>query len=403
MRIRALACAAWLSLVGCGAERAPAPGEDDAVGPDTAEALDDGKSDVTELRVRSGVTTLWVDKVTEVDAQGAARLTIHGRTSRDLASVSSWVPEDAFGTASVVGPRSFTIVLDEGHEINTLLSGLPLLVSIETKTGNPSAYTARLELVSRLAGFKGSSKLHPSSVIEPIFVRDDENPLRYRGKLRSDVAVSSLAILTDEAADPALIPLGQNQWHFDWTYDALALAAFPRGDAVSFSASTTGESLVKSARFEHRVLRLAMTTKAPDSLWPSPACDPEVAACVQATAGDDLDACGTYREVSRCQGVAPPGPELFASDLSEHLVAWYATYGADVAAAGGNTLEQAQQAIDPSTVTELTDPAEDPHGHDFADTIVLSHPDVVFLGSDNVWFGAYERASGALLEIYDFN
>jgi hypothetical protein len=217
------------------------------------------------------------------------------------------------------------------------------------------------------------------------------------------VTLSSLAILSEEAADPALIPLGANQWHFDWTYDALALAAFPRADGVSFEASSASGSLVKSARFEQRVLRIAMTTKDPYTLWPSPECDPEVAACMQATAGDDLGACGSYREVSRCDGMALPGPDRFASDLSDHLVGWYATHGADVAAAGGNTLEQAQQAIDAGSVTELTDPAEDPHGHDFADTIVLSHPDVAFPGSDNVWFGAYERASGTLLEIYDFN
>lgn len=32
----------------------------------------------------------------------------------------------------------------------------------------------------------------------------------------------------------------------------------------------------------------------------------------------------------------------------------------------------------------------------------MAHPDVVFPGSDRVWFGAYDRESGELVEIQDF-
>jgi hypothetical protein len=34
---------------------------------------------------------------------------------------------------------------------------------------------------------------------------------------------------------------------------------------------------------------------------------------------------------------------------------------------------------------------------------VWRHPDVVWPGSDIVWHGAYTRASGELVEVYDFN
>ena len=101
--------------------------------------------------------------------------------------------------------------------------------------------------------------------------------------------------------------------------------------------------------------------------------------------------------------VSLPDASTFAGDFAQHLVGWYAEHAADVAASGGNTLEQAQQAIDLGAVTELVDSSEDPYGHDLSTTQVFSHPDVVFPGSDNVWYGAYDRGTGELLEIYDFN
>jgi len=33
----------------------------------------------------------------------------------------------------------------------------------------------------------------------------------------------------------------------------------------------------------------------------------------------------------------------------------------------------------------------------------LSHPDPVFPGSDNRWYGAYDRQTGQLQSVYGFN
>jgi hypothetical protein len=45
---------------------------------------------------------------------------------------------------------------------------------------------------------------------------------------------------------------------------------------------------------------------------------------------------------------------------------------------------------------------KDPDEHDLATTGVLTHPDVVFPGGDSGWFGADERATSRLIEIYAF-
>lgn len=401
---RAALVIACLSLVGCAAETDSPTTSDDtgAPGPDTQEQLDDGKADSLELSVRTGVTTLWVDKIVgSTEANGQPVLTVSARTSRNLASVSSWVPDDAFGEAKIVGPRSFTLTFTGGHEVNTMLSDLPIFVDIQTKTGTPSKYTARLRLAARLAHFSGSSAVKVSSVIAPVYVRDEVNPLRYRGT--ATATATALAVLGGESADPTVTSTGTSGWQFDWTYDNLALSAFPAGDKVSFEATTATGVKKKTGDFEMRVLSLGMTTKDASSVWPTPSCEVAVKSCIQATPGADLGTCGSYRDVQRCMYTTDPDATTFASDLTWHLVAWYAAHGADVTAAGGNTLEQAQAAVSPSLVEEVTDPEGDPNAHDLGTTIVFSHPDVAYPGSDIRWFGAYDRGSGELVEIYDFN
>ncbi len=100
---------------------------------------------------------------------------------------------------------------------------------------------------------------------------------------------------------------------------------------------------------------------------------------------------------------ARPDATRFASDLASALVDWYAAHGDDVAQMGGNTLPEAQAAVSVELVEEVTDPEEDPFAYDPAVYQVFRHPDVVWPGSDIVWFGAYRRDTGALVEIYDFN
>src|SRR5690606_27583784 len=54
----------------------------------------------------------------------------------------------------------------------------------------------------------------------------------------------------------------------------------------------------------------------------------------------------------------------YAADLENALVDWYAAHGDDVAQSGGNSLAEAQAAVDVAKVEEVLDPEEDPYAYD---------------------------------------
>jgi hypothetical protein len=159
---------------------------------------------------------------------------------------------------------------------------------------------------------------------------------------------------------------------------------------------------VKNANVTFAARDLTLSVDAPS---PDPFCDPAVQACVQAApdAGGDLSACGDAAAVKQCFWSFPTSPSRFSADLTMWLGNWYGEHAADVESSGGAPLLVAEAAVRAADAEELTDPAADPHGHDFSKFVVFSHPDVVWPGSDRVWFGAYDRATGMLQSIYDFN
>jgi hypothetical protein len=94
--------------------------------------------------------------------------------------------------------------------------------------------------------------------------------------------------------------------------------------------------------------------------------------------------------------------ERFVGDLSRYLDEWYAVYGADVSAAGGHDLAEAQAAISIDLIEAITHSDEEPFGYDLTTTHVVVHPAVVFPGADTMWFGAYDATTGELIEIGRF-
>ncbi|MDQ3035923.1 MAG: hypothetical protein M3Y87_26200 [Myxococcota bacterium] len=367
--------------------------------------VDDEKADSAEpLRVRADGMTIWFRaELTAIGEGDAQRFVLRGRTSRNLADAFSFVPDDAFGRTTVTGPRTFEVELD-AHETNSVLFGNRLLVRLETIDGR--TYTAMARARARVVEVTGSGAIFPSATIGAVYV---DRAVQYRGSvgLGRDVSALGVSVGGDEVVP---VPSSGRTWRFDVTYPALARGSADEG-VVYRATSALGAAVSRSGRVSIVTSEIGATSIDPELAWPHDGCEARVLACLRGIdASGDTSACGDAWRVTRCLGALeeeePPADELartFAGDLEGALVTWYAAHGEDARASGGNDLATAQSLVDVARVEEITTWEDDPHAHDLGSVRVMRHPDVVWPGSDIVWFGAYDRASGALLEIYEFN
>jgi hypothetical protein len=354
-----------------------------------------------EIRVRAEGLSVWIRPAIESrEVEGEIRFVIRGRASRNLASAFSFVPDDAFGTAALIGRRSFEIELSP-HEASSLVFGLPLLLSLDAPNAPHDRYVVQIRGRTRFERFAGSPEMQIDSSITPVLVGSD---VLYRGRASVASGHENLAVQIDNA-ELETVREDERRFRFDVTYEHLASAIHSR-TPISFSAGEDASPVRKTALAAMLVSRIALTHLDPYEAWPAATCGSDVLECLRSLGGDvDTEICGDAFTVTRCPSHLPMPSihaERFATDLGAHLVHWYATYGADVAASGGNDLEAARAAISAALVTEITHPEEDPLGHDLDRVRVLSHPDVVFPGSDRAWIGAYDRETEALIELTDF-
>ncbi len=272
----------------------PAEEEDTAAaGPETAAAGEDNKSDSSELRVRAGKMTVWIDRHVAVRlVDGEPQAIVKGRASRTLSAAFAFVPDDAFGEASVTGARSFEVRLRSGHEINSIFSGLPLLVSLDAPSDEATNYTLQLDLRPAFGKFEGSQAVFVGSTTRPIFIgKEAADPLRYSTR----VTTSESTLTVANAGSPQLVPAAGG---FDVLMSYADLeTAWRAGAKVAF---TTGGGTQKRAALEARASEIAMTTADPYDTWPAPTCAVETYNCTLEHQGVDLQTCGDYREVSHC-------------------------------------------------------------------------------------------------------
>ncbi|MFB1480921.1 hypothetical protein [Corallococcus sp. RDP092CA] len=231
---------------------------------------------------------------------GVRALILHATANRYLSDVLSFVPDDAFGDANVISERRFEIVLHEGHELNTVLSGLPLFVRVTTNTGTPRSYTARIVVAPRFYDFRGDSGIWIDEAVTPRYVVQGNDNLIYRGHASVSGYIDWLSVT---APDGIPSVYGRPNYKLDWTYTKLHEAIDPHTVPLAFSAGGDhGATMQKTARLVARVTEFALTDGDAYDVWPSPPCDPAVSACYhsQPAGTTDFSQCGTYRQVLRC-------------------------------------------------------------------------------------------------------
>ncbi|MFE8598259.1 hypothetical protein [Archangium violaceum] len=231
---------------------------------------------------------------------GVRSLVLRATANRYLEYVFSFVPDDAFGQANIISERRFEVVLPEGHELNSVLSGLPLFITVNTFTGTPNRYTARIVVAPRFYDFLGSSSIWIETDVNPVYVHNGISNLVYRGS--ANVLADQLTVTAPDGA-PVVSRVDADSFRLDWGYPALYLALDPHTVPLTFTAALPDATTAqKTSRLAVRVTELALTSGDAYEVWPTPGCLPETTTCIQAqpTGTTDFAACGSYRQVARC-------------------------------------------------------------------------------------------------------
>lgn len=391
-----VAAAAAVLCGGCGVGEEPsaeehAQKEADAVG--------------GELTAKATGITVWLDPVAEPTTRfGQPAWVLRGRASKNIEGVFSFSSDDELGEAIQVSPRKFDIFIDAG-QAEHLIAGYRLLLDLDASTGSTRQYFASIRLASRFHDFHGSSKLTLHKTVTPYMFGD---VIQFRNLIGVASGYQNLGAVTEAGASPVAIGPSGSSFAMDWSGAGLVAAAVSADSEIAVSAQKGSQTATRFQSTELYVKSLQLIAGGmPLEVWPDPTCTPSVRACLQALPAGELDrsSCGAAIDVRPCadEVATPISAPRFQANLQDHLVTWYADHGADVAAAGGNSLAAAQALCSAASVEQVMDPEDDPEGHDLGRFIVFRHPDVVFPGSDIAWFGAYDRATGALVSIYDFN
>ena len=362
-------------------------------GLETDEADVEGKAD-SEIRVRVDGLTVWVDPAV-VRADGERPWRLGARASRNLQAVSGFVPDGDHGTAAIRSPRTFELAFDDA-ELDTLAAGVPLFVAITPTTGDPA--TAAIWLAPRTAEHAGTWRLRVDTTVTPRWIGGG---VVYRGGARSE---PGWFLAADGASAPQVsLEPTPDRFRLDWSATTFLLGAT---EPFAFRVQNGAQLATKQARPRVVVRRLGLTRGVAEEVW-ARSCSGEVRTCLDALpAGSaDASACGNYVQVVDCGGLevaAMPALARVVADFRAHLVGYYAE-NPDIPSDDGNTLAEAQAAVTEGTFRLVELAEEDPHGHDLGRFWVFSHPDVAFPGSDTTWYVVYDKGTGALTAIYDFN
>jgi hypothetical protein len=265
-----------------------------------AGSADDGAATEVdaELSSKSGALQVTVNPTLTVTPVGEGfRYTVSGTSNRDLDSIQSFVPDDVFGEALLTGKRSFTVSLNDDNELNSVLSGLRLLVSFGVH-GSKTSYTAGLLFTPRFAARAGSSRIGIDNAVDAIWYAGQ---LAYRGKLHLTVTPTAVNAWTDQDLGPRLAAVSPRVYTDDWSYAGLksGVTAGPLHFSIVDGA---GKGWFRDADVQLVVSELALTTEDPYVHWPQPTCAASVQRCLDRLpyGSADTAACGHYGQVRRC-------------------------------------------------------------------------------------------------------
>lgn len=270
----------------------------------------DGKADTSsELRVRTGDTTVWMTKTLSVrETVNGPTLVLRGRASRNIVDGMGFVFDDPYGDFAIKSARTFEVTWPVSTA-RSLVDGVNQFVRLgfTPSSSRPDTLTARVVVRPRLGEFAGTSSIYLTAELTPV-VYGGTVVYRVRGKTTS----ANFAV-TASAGDLALTDvrrLDDTRFEIDLAPD-VALAS----PVVTVSARLgTGATVTKNARVGFAIKRLGLTSEDPTGKWPHPTCTETTSSCLLALADGSLDlaSCGEAIVVQACAGQVG----VFADDVA---------------------------------------------------------------------------------------
>ncbi|HTL31946.1 MAG TPA: hypothetical protein VL326_02410 [Kofleriaceae bacterium] len=259
--------------------------------------LDTKVDAASELTVRAGDTTLWVNKT--ISRRGDLYV-LRGRTSRNLTDGHGFIFDDVYGDFAKKSARTFELTWPVSTA-RSLVDGVDQFISMSFvhSSTRPDSLTARVVVRPRLVSFTGSTKIYLVGELSPV-VYGGTVVYRLQGHtygantgIRAVVDGVELSDVTRVDSEKFTIDLQPEQ--------AFALTA--GGDIQIIADFTTG-GVEKRATLGLGIKKLGMTSGDAEVVWPPQTCASGVRACLLGLADGSLDlgGCGVAVEVNACAG-----------------------------------------------------------------------------------------------------
>lgn len=228
------------------------------------------------------------------------RLVFAGTSNARFTSALAFVPDDAVGTTTNTATKVKATFAPA--EIQPLVEGLPLFVSLSLKLGAATrTLVAKADLRAAIVRTSGATGIEPRAWFQAFRV-GDETVVRVRGR-----APGAVGAITGKLGATTITGTFEGR---EWVLDVPAAAFLETAAAsrtLSLSLKVDGRTLRAGFRPQVIVGRLALAEGDAYELWPAATCTDELRACV-AGAGEDTSACGDAYTVRRCpksNGIGP--------------------------------------------------------------------------------------------------
>jgi hypothetical protein len=251
----------------------------------------------TELSVRAGDTTLWVNK--SVARRGDVYV-LRGRTSRNITDGNGFIFDDVYGDFAKKTARTFELTWPVSTA-RGLADGVDQFIRMQFvhSSTRPDSLTARVVVRPRLVTFTGSTKIYLVAELTPVVYG---GTVAYRLQGHTYGSNTGIRALIDGVELSDVRRVDNEKFVVDLQPEqAFALTA--GGDIQIIADFTTG-GVDKHATLGLGLKKLGMTSGDVETVWPPLQCTSGVRSCLQGLSDGSLDlgGCGVAVEVNACAG-----------------------------------------------------------------------------------------------------